>query len=780
MRGRGLADTGDQQVDIHAWNLPSLTIVAPNDTNFTLNVAAIEQDSSGTQSATTRGTEAVTVNPLAPTVTPVAVTGGLGLAIPLILGITVNRESGPNGDAGGTNSLHSVTISDLPNGATLSNSNGDTLSISGGSITFDATQLADGVLNGLAITPTGDAKFTLSVAASEQDAEGNLSSLTMATENVTIAAPTWAGNTLVEYYYFPSLATTYYTSPTFIAPASNIEGNPDHGGVFSLSVTDDTIVASKFTFQGIWNAASFNGFEVVDLSGNPEISGVTIDASSNMAGLTSKDILFDSNAVWVNWEGLGFTTSTVVKLDITFDPPLDPSQVIIAQALDGTSSPAINTANLPVADGTVLALAGTIDNTGVIALDGASAVTAIEISGSVTLQGGGQIELSESNQNYIFGDGTLINVDNTISGGGDIGNGSLGFQNAGVVEAQGPYALIIDTGTNPFVNTGTIETNGGSLIIDGPVTGAGHAVIAGGTLEFAGASDNAVTFSGNEVGVLALDHSQEFTGHIAGFSVADQIDLADVTFSAATSIDYAADTSNTGGVLTVSDGTDTSNLTLTGNYTGSSFAISNDGHGGTLITDTASPGTSADTAIDPSGADTAGTIAFTDSDSSNSQTASFTPDGADYVGSFSLTPVSVGDGNGSVGWEFSLGNGQTDLGTAETVTQSYDVSFTDPQNPAADMSQTVSVSIGGPGNDNFVFAPGIGTDTITNFNLSQDTLELDHFANVQTAQELQALITTNVHGDAVINLGHNDSITLAGVSAPQLQQIIQAGHVLLH
>jgi hypothetical protein len=199
-----------------------------------------------------------------------------------------------------------------------------------------------------------------------------------------------------------------------------------------------------------------------------------------------------------------------------------------------------------------------------------------------------------------------------------------------------------------------------------------------------------------------------------------------------------------------------------------------------LITDTASPGTSADTAIDPSGADTAGTIAFTDSDSSNSQTASFTPDGADYVGSFSLTPVSVGDGNGSVGWEFSLGNGQTDLGTAETVTQSYDVSFTDPQNPAADMSQTVSVSIGGPGNDNFVFAPGIGTDTITNFNLSQDTLELDHFANVQTAQELQALITTNVHGDAVINLGHNDSITLAGVSAPQLQQIIQAGHVLLH
>ncbi len=104
----------------------------------------------------------------------------------------------------------------------------------------------------------------------------------------------------------------------------------------------------------------------------------------------------------------------------------------------------------------------------------------------------------------------------------------------------------------------------------------------------------------------------------------------------------------------------------------------------------------------------------------------------------------------------------------------------DAQNPAATGSQTVSVSIGGPGNDHFVFAPGIGADTITNFNPQADTIELDHFANVQTVQELQALITTDVHGDAVINLGHNDSITVAGVTAPEMAQVIQASHVLLH
>ena len=114
------------------------------------------------------------------------------------------------------------------------------------------------------------------------------------------------------------------------------------------------------------------------------------------------------------------------------------------------------------------------------------------------------------------------------------------------------------------------------------------------------------------------------------------------------------------------------------------------------------------------------------------------------------------------------------------MTQSYNVSVADVQNPAENATQTVSVTIGGPGSDNFVFAPGIGADTVTNFNPQQDTIELDHFGNAQTVQELQALISTDVHGDAVINLGHNDSITLAGVTDAQLQHIIQAGHVLLH
>jgi hypothetical protein len=103
------------------------------------------------------------------------------------------------------------------------------------------------------------------------------------------------------------------------------------------------------------------------------------------------------------------------------------------------------------------------------------------------------------------------------------------------------------------------------------------------------------------------------------------------------------------------------------------------------------------------------------------------------------------------------------------LTQSYVVAVTDPQNPAVNVEQTISISIGGPGNDNFVFAPGVGADTIVNFDPQADTIQLNNFANIQNVQQLASLITTDIHGDAVIELGHNDSNTIPGVTANYLQ-----------
>ncbi|AHY53537.1 hypothetical protein [Bradyrhizobium japonicum] len=50
---------------------------------------------------------------------------------------------------------------------------------------------------------------------------------------------------------------------------------------------------------------------------------------------------------------------------------------------------------------------------------------------------------------------------------------------------------------------------------------------------------------------------------------------------------YAQNNDNTGGTLTVSDGTHVATLHLLGQYSAADFALSSDGHGGTLITDPA-------------------------------------------------------------------------------------------------------------------------------------------------------------------------------------------------
>ena len=65
----------------------------------------------------------------------------------------------------------------------------------------------------------------------------------------------------------------------------------------------------------------------------------------------------------------------------------------------------------------------------------------------------------------------------------------------------------------------------------------------------------------------------------------NDLDLPDIAFRGTTTLGYTLNNSNTGGMLSVSDGTHTANLALLGNYMAANFAIAGDGHGGTLVTD---------------------------------------------------------------------------------------------------------------------------------------------------------------------------------------------------
>jgi hypothetical protein len=255
----------------------------------------------------------------------------------------------------------------------------------------------------------------------------------------------------------------------------------------------------------------------------------------------------------------------------------------------------------------MLPLSGTIHNTGTIALNSSGDETDLQLIGSgMTLEGGGQIVLSDDDHNIISGTGssvTLDNKDNTISGAGHLGNGEFSLTNAGTIDADATHVLAIDTGSNTVVNSGVLEAsgsggmtiasaiansgvlwaNGSYLAVQGEVSGNGTAAIDGnGMLDFEASSTSNVVFGFDAAGTLKLGDSFHFSGTITGFSGSDIIDLADLGSAAAT-LSYHENATGTGGTLSIFDGAQTAELTLLGHYSADNFSIVADATKGALI-----------------------------------------------------------------------------------------------------------------------------------------------------------------------------------------------------
>jgi hypothetical protein len=92
--------------------------------------------------------------------------------------------------------------------------------------------------------------------------------------------------------------------------------------------------------------------------------------------------------------------------------------------------------------------------------------------------------------------------------------------------------------------------------------------------------------------------------------------------------------------------------------------------------------------------DVAGDISLATSNANDTFSANVTPDSFNYVGAFSLDAVTPSNGNVSVGFDFMADDDQLNLTPGQTLTQSYNVTVADSQNPAENVSQTVSVTVG--------------------------------------------------------------------------------------
>jgi autotransporter passenger strand-loop-strand repeat protein len=133
-------------------------------------------------------------------------------------------------------------------------------------------------------------------------------------------------------------------------------------------------------------------------------------------------------------------------------------------------------------------------------------------------------------------------------------------------------------------NTATIDSGGTQDVVTGG--SASDTLLSGGTevVESGGTISGIVTFASS--GTLALDQGSVFSNAmLSGFTAStDILDLTYISFGASPTIGWSQ-TTPSGGMLSVSDGTHSVNIALLGQYMASSFTATADGGGGTDISD---------------------------------------------------------------------------------------------------------------------------------------------------------------------------------------------------
>ncbi len=333
--------------------------------------------------------------------------------------------------------------------------------------------------------------------------------------------------------------------------------------------------------------------------GGLTLDAITVTNTGTIEALTGSRVLLKSAVI----KGGTLTTSGTGLIETTLG----------VNVLDGTASSIVNDGAIKLLSGTGLTLEGMIDGNGVTTLATAAKIETLTIAAvGATLVGGGVISMGNTTDNKIVGasgTATLTNAGDKIIGAGMLGDGDLTLVNdkRATILGKGSAGLTIDTGAISIVNGGLIEANathvviksavantgtllaykGGTLTLDGAITGKGQAKVEGGTLDVEGAFSEAVTFIGG-TGVLELAHSQAYTGTVTNFSLGGgtSLDLEDIGYTKGkTTATFVENGAKTSGVLTVTDGTHTAKITLAGDFSTSTFTTSSDGHGGTKVVD---------------------------------------------------------------------------------------------------------------------------------------------------------------------------------------------------
>ena len=520
---------------------------------------------------------------------------------------------------------------------------------------------------------------------------------------------------------------------------SQVLGNGTSGSPDTLENFDNTITgAGSIGYQGNGDLALTND------------SGGTIDAN-------------------VRGETLTIDTGTTVTNTGTLEAT-NGGTLVIEDNVNGTGTIEANGGAVSIQSGVAIAgtEAVTITGGGLVDFQGSATAT---LDLDALFLGAGILELDHS-QTY---DGTVSGYSdsvvfdlhdiNFIAGTTTVTNIDPGIDGPGSDELQiadGTHiADIIVEGTGYDANWAVLDWKyGGTLVVDPDVTIASGAV--------ASASGSQMVLFAGSTGTLEITDPSSFTGEIAGLSGSDVLDLAGLDANTTVTATYSNGTTT----LAVSDPGHTSfSLTLIDDYSstfGISFSVTSDGHGGVDIVDpqvtsatVASGGNlelNAPSSEVVSFSGSTGSLVLNDPAGFTGQIIGFTGTAANASGSDEIDLAGINYNSGDFSDTY---NSKTGVLTVTDGTHTASLTFVDFTGtfkfasdgsggtdifdpPPAPQSSNPPVSVGGPGNDNFVFHPGLGTNA-GNFNPPTDTTEHGHF----TSPEDQVWVTSIIKEDAV-------------------------------
>ncbi|RDK04949.1 beta strand repeat-containing protein, partial [Cupriavidus lacunae] len=722
------ADASHSSVDVSGWTLSSLTITPPSDANFTLSVAATARDGEGNLSATTTATEAVTVNPLAPTLAPVAESGVEGTAIALNLGATVN------GLAGDGNSLATLVVSAIPVGATLSDGAG------GHSFTADASHTAIDIhswtLSSLTITPSSDANFTLSVAATARDGEGNLSTTTTATEAVTVnpLAPTlsWA------------------------ASAAGLEGTAIALGSLGVTIANlggDANVQNSLTISGVpLNAVFSDGHgHTHTSSGTSDTIDLTGWTLSSLTVTPTNDTNFTLTARATEKDAEGNSSGTTTATEAVTVNPLAPTLSWAASAA-GVEGAAIVLGSL----GATIANLGSDAN-----LQNTLTISGVPLN-AVFSDGHGHTHTSSGTSDTIDLTGwTLSSL--TVTPTNDTNftltaratekdvEGNVSSTTTAIEAVTvNPTAPAVTWPTSFQITNGANQTLGALTVSVTAKPGDTNTIQA---LLISGIP-SATTLSDGAGHTFTADASHGSVD-VSGWSLSNPLHISNAPNNSTFTLTMSATERDAEG--NVSATTTATETVRVGNPPAGPAGIAGSAINLALSDPTADPGDTVSITITgvPSG--------WVVSNGTDLGHGTWSVQTTDPTALTITTPENFA-GATMLGVTETWTNAD---GSTGTVTIADNVEAYAPGSPIFAWSGTDHLT-GANGSDLFVFAQPIQNDTIHAFNAAMDKIDLVGFAGVTNFSDVQAHMTNDANGNAVIALDSGETITVVGVSTAAL------------